>query len=66
MHNISRKFMPQIDEKDLVELLTHLAKVGIHCTFSTHPATSLVNHQEVDLVKVEGITHNQQALDNPF
>lgn len=66
MHLINRKFMPQIDEIQLVPLLTYLATVGVPCHFDTRPSSFLESHQAVDETKVDGIMENQEALSKPL
>lgn len=58
--------MPQIDEAQLIPLLSHLAKCGVECFFSTRPATHLSHHQDVDKEKVHDITSNEEALNKPL
>lgn len=65
-HLINRKFMPQIDEKDLVPLLSYLATIGVNCSFQTKSAGFLKRHQEVDMEKVKGIMGNPEALKKPL
>ena len=65
-HLISRRFMPQIDEKDLVPALANLTRRGIFANFQLHPASTLVGHQAVDEAKVEGIMKNEEALSKPL
>lgn len=66
MHFINRKFMPQIDEAQMIPLLTYLAKIGVNCFFHTIDAATLKNHQKVDEEKVNGICGNKEALDKPL
>lgn len=65
-HFINRKFMPQIDEAQIIPLLSHLAKVNVNSSFHSLPSAFLTSHQEVDEEKVEGIMGNPEALAKPL
>lgn len=65
-HLINRRFMPQIDEKDLIPLLAYLAQVDVQCFFTTREAHTLTSHQAVDENKVKGIMTNPEALSKPL
>lgn len=65
-HLINRKFMPQIDEKDMIPLLAYLANVGVSCFFGVRDAIALTCHQAVDHEKVNGIKGNAAALKKPL
>lgn len=65
-HLINRRFMPQIDEKDLIPLLCYLAGIGIRSSINTRDPQSLTGHQAVVEEKVEGIMKNQEALSKPL
>jgi hypothetical protein len=66
MHLINRKFMPQIDEVQLIPLLTYLATVGVDCVFQVRDSKFLTSHQAVDQEKVDGICGNKEALAKPL
>lgn len=59
---VDRAIMPQVDEKDIPELLVHLASLGIHAYQRAVDPHTLKGYQRIVPAKVKGIARNNRVL----
>jgi hypothetical protein len=63
---IARAAMPQIDERDELELLAFLAKRGVTFDYRAFAPTELRFNQRIIPAKVHGVARHPELLDKPI